>query len=114
MDPSTWCLAINYIKYWSSIESLQQDVESTLELDYEEVSTPMGPNGPCSELIYLVGMDYEGQIGFKFTFVHKGVSIITQGFIRLSEQSLWIGLIDSLVGLIGLINQLGPILGQIK
>ena len=32
----------------------------------------MGPNGPCFELIYLVGMDYEDQISFRFTFVHKG------------------------------------------
>ena len=32
----------------------------------------MGPSGPRSELIYLVGMGYEGQIDSKFTFVHKG------------------------------------------
>ena len=54
----------------------------------------MGPNGPFFELIYLVGMDYEGRIGFRFTFVHKGILIITQGCTRVSEQGLWIGLID--------------------
>ena len=50
----------------------------------------MGPNGHRSKLIYLVGMDYEGQIDSKFTFVHKGVLIITQGCIKVSEQGLWI------------------------
>ena len=54
----------------------------------------MGPNGPCFELIYLVGMGYEGWIGFKFTFVHKGILIITQGCIGVSEQGLLIELID--------------------
>ena len=36
-------------------------------------------NAPCSELTYLVSMDYEGQIGFRFTFVHKGILVIVQG-----------------------------------
>ena len=54
----------------------------------------MGPNGPRFELIHLVGIDYEGRIGSKFTFVHKGVLVITQGCIGLSEQGLWIQLID--------------------
>lgn len=54
----------------------------------------MGLSGPCFELIYLVGTDYEGQIGFRFSFVHKGVLVITQGCIEVSEQGLWIGLID--------------------
>ena len=54
----------------------------------------MGPNGPRFELIYLVGLDYEGQIGSKFTYVHKSVLVITQGCTRVSEQGLWIGLID--------------------
>ena len=49
------------------------DIESTSELDYEGSGTLMGPNGPCSKLIYLVGMGYEGWIGFRFTFVHEGV-----------------------------------------
>ena len=48
----------------------------------------MGPNGPCFELIYLVGMGYEGQIGFTFTFVHKGFLAIMQDCIRISEQGL--------------------------
>ena len=45
----------------------------------------MGPIGPRSKLIYLVGMSYEGQIGSRFTFVHKGVLIIMQGCIGVSE-----------------------------
>ena len=57
-------------------------------------SIPMGPNGPRSKLIYLVGTDYESRIGSKFTFVHKGILIIMQGCTRVSEQGLWIGLID--------------------
>ena len=48
----------------------------------------MGPNGLRFDLIYLVGMDYEGRIGFMFTFVHKGVLVITQGCTMVSEQSL--------------------------
>ena len=60
---------------------------------------------------YLVGMSYEGQIGSRFTFVHKGVLVIMQGCIEVIDQGLWIGLIDSLVGPIGLINKLIPILG---
>ena len=71
----------------------------------------MGPSGPPSELIYLVGKGYEGQIDSRFTFVHKGILLITQGCIGVNEQGLWIGLIDQLVGVVGLINQLGPILG---
>ena len=42
----------------------------------------MGPNGPCSELIYLVTMGYESWIGFKFTFVHKSIFVITQGYTK--------------------------------
>ena len=41
-------------------------------------NTPMGPNGPRSKLIYLVGIDYEGKIGFRFTFVYKGVLVIVR------------------------------------
>ena len=73
MDLSTWCLIVIYIGYWSSVDSLQWDVESTLELDYEGANIPISPNGPCSKLIYLVGMGYEGQIGFRFNSVHKGI-----------------------------------------
>ena len=73
-------------------------------MDFEGASTPIGPNGPHFELIYLVGMDYEGRIDSRFTFVHKGVLVIMQDCTRVSEQGLWIGLIDQLVGLVGLIN----------
>nr|CAN76276.1 hypothetical protein VITISV_032228 [Vitis vinifera] len=54
------------------------DIESTLELDFEGLSISMGPSGPHSELIYLVGMSYEGWIGFRFTFVQKGVLVIIE------------------------------------
>ena len=45
-------------------------------MDFERANIPMGPNGPCAKLIYLVGMNYEGQISSRFTFVHKGVLVI--------------------------------------
>ena len=61
---------------------------------FEGANTPIGPSGLCSELIYLVGMDYEGEIDSRFTFVHKSVLVIMQGCIRISEQGLWIWLID--------------------
>ena len=48
----------------------------------------MGPNGPFFELIYLVGMGYEARIDSKFTFAHKGVLVITQYCIGVSEQGL--------------------------
>ena len=54
----------------------------------------MGPNGPRSELIYLVSTNYEDQVDFRFTFVHKGVLVIAQGCTKISEQGLWIGLSD--------------------
>ena len=37
----------------------------------------MGPNGPRSKLIYFVGMDYEGWISSRFTFLHKDILVIT-------------------------------------
>ena len=77
-----------YIGYSSSVDSLQWDVESTLELDYEGTGIPIGPNGPHSKLIYLVGMSYEGWIDSRFTFVHKGILVITQGGIGVSERGL--------------------------
>ena len=48
----------------------------------------MGPSSPRFELIYLVGMGYEGRIGSRFTFVHNGILVIMQGGIRVSEQGL--------------------------
>ena len=57
-------------------------------MDYEGASVPMGPNGLCSELIYLIGTDYEDRIGFRFTFVHKGILVIMQDCIGVSEQNL--------------------------
>ena len=48
----------------------------------------MDPSGPCSELIFFVGMDYEGWISFRFTFAHKGILVITLGCTGVSEQGL--------------------------
>ena len=48
----------------------------------------MGLNHPCSKLIYLIGMGYEDQIGSKFTFMYKGILIITQDCIGVGEQGL--------------------------
>ena len=36
----------------------------------------MGPNDLRFELVYLVGIGYEGWIGLMFTFVHKSVLVI--------------------------------------
>ena len=94
MDPSTWCLIVIYIGYWGSVDSLQWDVESTLELDYEGTSILMGPSGPHFELIYLVSTNYEGQIDFRFTFVINDILVIMQGCTKISGQGFWIGLID--------------------
>ena len=68
-----FCLIVIYIGYQSTIDSLQWNVESTLELDSKGANTPMGPNGPHSKLKYLVGMGYEGQNDSRFTIVHKGI-----------------------------------------
>ena len=54
----------------------------------------MGLNGPCFELIFLDDTVYEGWMGFQFTFVHKGVLVITQDCTKISEWYLQIGLID--------------------
>ena len=64
------------------------DVESLSKLDSEGVNTLMGPNGSRFKLIYLISMGYEGWISSKFTFVHKGVLIIMQGCIGVSERGL--------------------------
>ena len=48
----------------------------------------MGPSGSYSKLIYLVGMGYESRIDFRFTFMHKGILVVTQGCIGVSEQGL--------------------------
>ena len=46
----------------------------------------MGPSGPYSELIYLAGIDCEGQISYRFTFFHKSVLVIMQGCTEVSKQ----------------------------
>ena len=54
----------------------------------------MGSNGHRSELIYLVGMGYEDWIDSRFTFVNKGVLVITHGCIGVNEQGLYIRIIN--------------------
>ena len=48
----------------------------------------MGPSGPRSKIIYLVGIGYKGWIGSRFTFVHEGVLVITQDCTLISKQGL--------------------------
>ena len=74
-------LIVIYIKYWSVVDSLQWDVESTLKLDSKGTSTPIGPNSPLSELINLDGPNYKGWISFMFTLVYKGILVIMYGCI---------------------------------
>ena len=68
---NTWCLVVIYIECQSAVDSLQWDVESISEFDFEGVSTSVGPNGPHSKLIFIYGMVYKGWVGYQFTFVHK-------------------------------------------
>ena len=66
-------LVVIYIWYWSRVDSLQWNVESTLELDYEEAITLMGPSGPHSELICHDNTFYEGWIDSRFILVHRSI-----------------------------------------
>ena len=79
------CLVAIYIRYQSVVDSLQRDVESTLELDSQGANILIGPNGPHFKLIYYVRMVYEDWIDSKFTFMYKGVLVITQVCIGDSE-----------------------------
>ena len=45
----------------------------------------MGPNGPCSKLIYHDDMVYEGWIDSKFILVHKAVLATMQGYTTDNE-----------------------------
>ena len=45
----------------------------------------MDSSDPHSKLICLVGMDYEGWIGSRFTFAHKDILVITQDYTKISE-----------------------------
>ena len=87
-------LIVIYIGYWTAVDSLQWNVESTSKVDFKGASTPMGPNGLCTNLIYHDDMVYEGQIDSKFILVHNGILVIMQGCIGDNEQGLLIGLID--------------------
>ena len=53
-------LIVIYIGYWSAIDYLQWNVESTLELDFEGANTTMGPNFLRFDLIYHDDTIYEG------------------------------------------------------
>ena len=54
----------------------------------------MGLSGPHSELIFLDDTVYEGWMSFQFTFVHKGIFVIVQGCIGMSEWYLYTQLTD--------------------
>ena len=87
------CVIVIYVRYQNTVSSLQWNVESTSKLDFEEANTPMGPNGPHSELIYHDDTIYDGWSS-KFTLIHKSVLVIMQGNTKDSEKGLQIGLID--------------------
>ena len=77
-------LVVIYKGHWSAIDHpLQWNVESTSELDYERASTPMGPNGPRSELIYHDDMVYKGWISSRSILMHK--VIVDLYFLRVSS-----------------------------
>ena len=54
----------------------------------------MDPSGPRFELIFLIGTTYEGWMDFQLSFVHKGVLLITQDCIEISDWYLQTGLVD--------------------
>ena len=56
------CLIAIYIVRRSVVDYVQWNIESTLELDFEEVSTPMSPNSLYSNLIYYDNKIYESWI----------------------------------------------------
>ena len=70
------CLFIIYIGYWSAIDFLQWDVESTSKLDCKGDNTPMDASSLHSKLIYHDDMVYESWIDFQFTLVHNGILVI--------------------------------------
>ena len=57
-------------------------------MDFEEASTPMGPSGPYSKLIYHDSMVYKGWIGSKFNLVHKDILVIMQSCTRDGERGI--------------------------
>ena len=54
----------------------------------------MGLSGSHFKLIYHDDIVYKSWIDSYFIIVHKGVLVITQGCIEVSEQVLYIRLID--------------------
>ena len=70
-------LIVIYIGYWSAIDYLQWNVESTSKLDYKGVNIPMGPTNPHSKLTYYDDTIYEGLIDYRFILVHKGINYAT-------------------------------------
>ena len=71
-----FCLLVIYIGYWSAVDSLEWNVESTLELYYKGASTFIGPSGPYSKLIYHNDTIYEGWIDSTFIIVNKDILVI--------------------------------------
>ena len=70
-------LIVIYIGYWSAIDSLQWNVESSSKLNFERASTPMSLNGLRSKLISHDDTVYEGWIDSRSIFMYKSVLIIT-------------------------------------
>ena len=58
-DKPEFCFVIINIGYQSTVDSLQQDVESTLELDLRELVLSYGSQWSLLELIYLDDIVYE-------------------------------------------------------
>ena len=69
-------LVVIYIRYYSIIDFLQWDVESTSKLDCKGDNTPMDASSLHSKLIYHDDMVYESWIDFQFTLVHNGILVI--------------------------------------
>ena len=64
-------------------------LESISEFVYERANTPMGLSCPRSKIIYHDGiLVYEGWIDSWFTNVNKGVFLIIQGYVGVSELYL--------------------------
>ena len=81
-------LIVIYIRYWSAIDSLQWNVESSSKLNFERASTPMSLNGLRSKLISHDDTVYEGWIDSRFTLVHKGILVIIQDCLGDNKQGL--------------------------
>ena len=79
-------LVVIYIRYQSSIYSLQWNVESTLEINSNKANTSMGPRGPYYKLIHHDDTVYDSWISSKFILMHKGILVNMQGCIANNDN----------------------------